>query len=75
MTGRATEGSADAAACRVPAGGGDRVLPGCGTGPAGRLRFVVRELAGIARGTRLRNHEGDESSTGAGGDDGHGGAS
>lgn len=32
-------------------------IPGCDTGPAGRVAFVVRELAGVVRRRRARGHE------------------
>ncbi len=37
-----TAGQGSLRACRV-----GRPVPGCGAGPAGRLRFVVAELTGM----------------------------
>ena len=36
----------DGKRCEIP---GAEEIPGCGTGPLGRLRWVVRELVGILR--------------------------
>ncbi len=36
----------DGGSCARP---GPEEIPGCGTGPLGRLRWVVRELVGILR--------------------------
>ena len=41
------QGTEEAAACRSASDGID--VPGCDTGPGGRLRFVAKELTEIVR--------------------------
>lgn len=45
----------DGASCPLP---GPGEIPGCGTGPLGRLRWVVRELVGILRRRPASPHPG-----------------
>lgn len=46
----------DEASCVLP---GSEQIPGCGTGPLGRLRWVVGELVGILRRRRASSHPGE----------------
>ena len=45
----------DAGSCPLP---GPEEIPDCGTGPLGRLRWVVRELVGILRRRPSSPHPG-----------------
>ncbi len=45
--------------------GADEDVPSCTTGPGGQLRFVARELAGIARGLLRAAGRRDASAAGS----------
>jgi hypothetical protein len=57
--------SGSLAAC--PAGVPRYEIPGCGTGPTGRERFVAREIAEVVHA--LRDHSGHSGHSGHSADD------